>query len=423
MSKSKKTIPILKKERAEYEAALQNFYRKLGNKILSDASDPTTEKIVENDVLMRWQRLRDERALCSENILKIKNNEERLSELSKFQKEIEQTNKGNAKKAARLKPDFLLTIYKEFYSQCPTLFAPAKNDISEIEDKLSSIISELEKLEQDKKESKIFSKLMISSKIVSQKQKQKKLEKNIADILAEKITEPQTSEEITKLYEQGYLSGDAKKQFEELRQLHNYEDEAKKRSAMIGEEKDFVLKNLSELEADSKSAKKINELNTKIKQLDFNIDEILDSIAKNFVDRFYDEEGISLADENSDDLDRNAYSELLKKAASIRKKLAGVKYNILYFETMQKIQDEKIRILNAEKGIKNSKQTIQEMEEKINRLEESKKNSEDEVVQLQTEADNLKEKISIFTDENFQDENLTAENFIDTNSTETEEQD
>ena len=82
MKNTTKTIPMLKKELSEFTADISGFYKTLGNKLLLDAANPVSEKNVpEKESLIHWQKLRDERTVCTNSIFEIKTNTARLLEL------------------------------------------------------------------------------------------------------------------------------------------------------------------------------------------------------------------------------------------------------------------------------------------------------------------------------------------------------
>ncbi len=413
MENNIKTIPILRKEMAEYELELKNSYSNLGNKLFNDANNPTQDKtIITNDELIEWQNLRDERENCSESILNIKKNSDRLSELNNFEKEINSASKTTTKKINQLKPKFLKTLYKDFAPNCPSVFSPVIDEIHQIEAEIATLSEAKSQLEQDKKSAGFFSKISFAPKFASNKRKISKLENKITDILTKNVTNIQDNTEIKNLYSFEAFSDEMKKQFEELSELYASMDESNKKLSSLNEETDFVTKTLSELGVEKNHSKRVSALNQEIKRIDSKLDEVLKNSGLRFVDEFYDVEGKSLTGKPVDSDALKDYTELLNRSSSLRKEIAKIQYNIQYCEVQEKITYENNKIANAERTIKNSEKSIEEAKARIQEAELNKQKAEDELVSLNLESDKLKAK--------FADEGSAVETQSET-STEAEE--
>lgn len=85
MKNTDKTIPVLTKELKEFEAGLTEACRSLGHRLLADSADPASgTALVSHEKIVQRQKLMDERAACTENILNIKSSGERITELKNF---------------------------------------------------------------------------------------------------------------------------------------------------------------------------------------------------------------------------------------------------------------------------------------------------------------------------------------------------
>ncbi len=395
MENKTKTVATLKKEVLDYELELENSYKNLGNKLFTDASNPTMDKsTIEKDELMAWQKLRDEREHLSESILNIKKNSERLSELHNFEKEVSTANKSTIKKIEALKPKFLRALYKDFAANCPTVFAPVIDEIHKNEAEIDNLNAQLKELENAKKEAKFFSKVSFVPKISSIKKKISKNENAISDLLNKNVTDIQDNQEIKNLYNFEAFTDEMKTQFEELSTLCASMNDSEKRLEMLNEEREFVTKSLSELGAENRSNKKLSSLNEDIKKLDVQIEAMLKTAGTKFVDEFYDEEGQSLTGEDFTNEELKDYSEFLRRTSFHRRKKAKAKYNIEYCEVREQINNENQKIENAERNIKNAEKAIEDAKVKIKEAEKNKQNAEDELVNLNLKADKLKEKFS-----------------------------
>ena len=405
MNNSNKTIPVLLKELKDFESKLAETYKQLGSKLLKDTADPVSvNNGVSQENFLKWQKLYDERKVCTESILDIKNNNARLSELDNFKKQIKDRLLDTKKEAEKLKGDFLLKLYKDFLPQCTALFDPLSAEIRAEEAKIHEIQEKIEALKTEKKEANFFVKLGISGKISSQELKIKNSEKKIKNILTKSDIDINTSQEVKALYDENKLFPELKKTYEEILKLGTDLSDSESRLKMIDEETGFVTQKLADAGADKNSKKRIDNFTSRIKEIDEKIDLILESAGIKYTDKFYSAEGDSALGENPSDDELGKYAAYLKKAGKYRKEISKTKYNIEFCETMQKIKAEENQIQNLNRTIKNCENAIKEAERKISNSETAIKNSEAKIADLKDLAAELEEKFADKTSEQVTEE-------------------
>ena len=394
MNNSNKTIPVLLKELKDFESKLAETYKQLGNKLLKDTADPVSvNNGVSQENFLKWQKLYDERKVCTESILDIKNNNARLSELDNFKKQIKDRLLDTKKEAEKLKGDFLLKLYKDFLPQCTALFDPLSAEIRAEEAKIHEIQEKIEALKTEKKEANFFVKLGISGKISSQELKIKNSEKKIKNILTKSDIDINTSQEVKVLYDEDKLSSELKKTYEEMLKLSTDLTDSENRLKMIEEETGFVTKKLADTGADKNSKKRIDNFTSRIKEIDENIDSILESTGLKYAENFYSPEGDSALGENPSDEELGKYAGYLKKAGTYLNEITKTKYNIELCELMQKIKAEENRIQNFNRTIKNSENAIKEAEKKISDSETGIKTAQAKIADLEDYAKKIEEKL------------------------------
>ena len=394
MNNSNKTIPVLLKELKDFESKLAETYKQLGNKLLKDTADPVSvNNGVSQENFLKWQKLYDERKVCTESILDIKNNNARLSELDSFKKQIKDRLLDTKKETEKLKGDFLLKLYKDFLPQCAALFDPLSAEIRAEEAKIREIQEKIEALKTEKKEANFFVRLGLSGKISSQELKIKNSEKKIKNILTKSDIDIYNSQEVKALYDENKLSSELKKNYEEILKLGTDLTDSENRLKMIEEETGFVTQKLADTGADKNSKKRIDNFTIRIKEIDENIDSILESTGLKYAENFYSPEGDSALGENPSDEELGKYAVYLKKAGNYRKEITKTKYNIELCELMQKIKAEENRIQNFNRTIKNSENAIKEAEKKISDSETGIKTAQAKIADLEDYAKKIEEKL------------------------------
>lgn len=397
MTNTTKTIPILKKDLNEFTAEISGFYKTLGNKLLLDAANPVSEKNVpEKESLIHWQKLRDERSVCTNSIFEIKTNAARLLELGKFRKEAEETKKTSIKKIEETKAGFLTDLYKNFLSRCPNLFSEVMEKVHPVEAAIDEMYSEITTLEKQKEKANFFSRIGLSGKVTAQKSKIKKAEKNISSILVNGIEGIQSSEEIKTLLQEESFPDGLKTDYNNICSLYNSLEDSAKRITMIDEETEFINSKLANLDAQKNSGKRISTITAQIKKIDLAIDKIVEEVGLNYANEFFNEEGKFTGGENFSVENLGVYSEQLHRIGLQREKIAKTAYNIEYCETLQKIKTEETRIENLNRIIKNSEAAIESATKKIEESKISIINAQNEISSL---TDYSQELFAKFADE------------------------
>ena len=360
-----KTIPVLTRELKELETELSGVYRLLGHKVLADSADPSSNKTAAaNTEIIKWQKLKDERASCTENILNIKSSGERITELKNFLRQIEKTNKAVKKDIEKTKSDFLWYLYKNTFASCTELFKNVQEAAAKQNKIIDEASAELEGLQAEKERAGFFSKLAVSHKITVKQGKIKKAEQEIKKALAESIADIRSCREVKTLYETDGFPAEIKSIYENLLHLYGGLEAGEERIGTINEEKKRVTAVLEELGAEKSAGKQLHFFTARIKETDAEIEAMAEKAGSDYADTFYLPNGKPVA-EASGPYTQDGYADYLERIRGFRVKIEKTKYDIEICRINGQIKNEEKKIENLHRIIKNSKTEIEKAEKRI----------------------------------------------------------
>ena len=376
MANIEKDVLLLKRKLDETNSELIASYKRLGKKLLlSDSSYSINE-----DAVASYNKMLEERALLTGNILEIKNSYERLTELGKFKKQVSKSLKETDSSISKLKLRFTLSFYKAFKEL--DYFRTLDEEIDRSEKEIEELSSSTEALEEEKKEAGFLSKFNINRKIAGNKFKTSLLQKNIEKRLCKHSDEIFEAEEVSSLLNEGKMT-------DELSSLYNtiVEEEASKkdldnRILDIEEEERFLLDKMQELCGNVQYSKQISNLNLQVKKLDDDVDEVLKNIAIEFVTPFLD-------DTSKETEKPSAYSDDIDEIKNLKLLLETINYNIEYCNLNTKKDSISTKITYMNKAIENCENEIKNYEQRIEKLKEDIKNGNEEKQQIDKELSKL----------------------------------
>ena len=360
-----KTIPVLTRELKELETELSGVYKLLGHKVLADSADPSSNKTAAaNTEIIKWQKLKDERASCTENILNIKSSGERITELKNFLRQIEKTNKAVKKDIEKTKTDFLWYLYKNTFASCTELFKNVQEAAAKQNKIIDEASAELEGLQAEKERTGFFSKLAVSHKITVKQGKIKKAEQEIKTALNKAVDDIRFSQEIKTLYEADGLPSEIKAKYENLLNLYEGLDSSEERVYAINEEKKAAANTLEKLGAGKNADKQTHHFTVRVKEIDAEIGAMTEDTGLRYANRFYLPGGKPAA-ENFDAYAQDGYADYLERIRGFRVKIEKTKYDIEICRINGQIKNEEKKIEKLNRSIKNSKTEIEKAEKRI----------------------------------------------------------
>lgn len=376
MANIEKDILVLKRKLDATNAELIASYKRLGKKLLlSNSSSSVNEESV-----LSYNKMLEERALLTSNILEIKTSYERLTELAKFKKQISKSLKETDNSVSKLKLRFTLSFYKSFKDL--DYFKLLDDEIEKAEKEIEELSSSTEALDEEKKEAGFLSKFNINRKIAGNKFKSSLLKKNIERKLCKHIDEIFEAKEVSSLFNEGKMT-------DELTSLYNtiFEEQTSKkdldnRILDIEEEESFLLDKMQELCGSVQYSKQISNFNLQVKKIDEEVDELLKNIAVEFVSPFLDE---ASKDVESSDL----YSDDIEEIRNLKLQVETIDYNIEYCNLSTKKDSISSKITYMTKAIENCKNEIKNYEQRIEKLKEDIENSNQEKQEIDKELSKL----------------------------------
>lgn len=397
MEKINTNIFNLQKMLADDEAALSVSYKSFGKKLLSDTVNPVKNiSAVEEKTSAEYQKLIDERNFCAESILEIKSSSARLEELDKFKKQVLKNQKEIENKISETRQRFVLALYADFKNGEQSCFESLAYLQAETETEIEELHEVIETLTAEKKEANILGKLGINRKIAGCKLKisslQKKLEKQIIKNAEEIFSCP----DVKFLYDTQKFSRGLTADYEKVLQLQTSKADASQHLANISEEYAFLTGKLSQLNASSSASKKTAALNSRMREIDFQTDAILEKCGKEYADSLADAEGnFKVGNIESQNLP-DGYKSFAEEIAVLRKRISKTNYNIEYCKTLLQKEEAEAKIVSLNKAIESYKLSIKTFKERISAAENDIKASENDKTAIE---EKLKELFAKFNEE------------------------
>lgn len=365
MNELRKSIQNLTIQLDDKRKELSDTNYKFGEKLLSDAVDPLVlSGAVSQERIDSWQIVRNQREANTKNLLDIKTALNRQQELERFRKELsallEKENvdlNGNlsvlGKLLSDIKADQNEPELQEFFAQ----ISPEKNELEKLEQKQDKLRTDLATANFF---NKMFAQLKIAGITSSIRQVRSRLDKKLAI-------------ETGKLVEKGFTDTnffglDSSSIMDQITKVTVIKERIKgleERDQNLKEELSAELERLSDLGVSSSNPNaRLAELRSLIKDNDKKIDLIVALSAREYTDKFLDENGRSLLGNTGDGhtfSDMGMYAHQLEFIALLRSEIFKISRNIEILETELKIE-------NLDKSISSYKKAKTDCQQKIQQL-------------------------------------------------------
>jgi len=367
MDQQRKTIQTLTAALDEKRDELTSLYRQFGGKLLADSSSadivaaPLPPARVD-----AWRSLMSARESDTQSILDIKDAVNRQKELQQFRKELERTI-DEQKAAYRQSLEALgLELYRQYTEADEPAFGASHRGATEEYGVLNSLVSRQEDIREKLGDSGFFSKIFLQFKQAGLASKIRQSRLRAVRILA-------TGAE-TLIKDAGFsVSEGSHENSQGLQSLIAAAranlarlDDIRSRSTTVDQDVAAVNTVLQSLAAADNPARRMDELRGRIRDNDKRIDSLTIMSAREYSDKFLDDEGSSLLGDTRDGhtfSDMGAYSHQLERVAAYRAEIATIRRKVDVLETSLKIEA-------IDRNVVSYQRTIEDYERKIQRFQE-----------------------------------------------------
>lgn len=378
MADIEKDILVLKRKLDEVNGQLIASYKRLGKRLLLSGSVPSS---IDDELVLSYNKMLEERTLLTSNILEIKSSYERLTELYKFKKQISKSLKETDSSISKLKARFALSFYKSFKNL--DYFTTLDGEIEKAEKEIEALSASTEALDEEKKDAGFLSKFNINRKIAGNKFKISLLKKNIEKRLCKHSNEIFEAEDVSSLLDEGKMMDEEINLYKTILEEEISKKDLDARILDIEEEERFLLDKMQGLCGNISHSKQISNLNLQIKKIDESVDEILKNIAIEFVTPL-------LGDISEVSEELASYSDDVKEIKDLKLQIETINYNIEYCNLNLKKDSISNRITYMNKAIENCEKEIKNYETRIEKLKEDietgnneKEEISDELIRLE----------------------------------------
>jgi len=372
MVRIEKDISILKKKLDACNEELLSSYRKLGEAILSRSIEDDNNALpLDANIVLDYHKLVEERAETTESILEIKAAYDRLTELSKFKKQIVKSAKEIDISLTKSKSRFALLFYKAFGDNTEFSSLDGYEDIEKIEEDIKAILEANEAYSEEKKEANFLAKFNLNRKIAGNKLRMSLMRKNIEKAISKRSEDIFNFLSVTTLYEKGEMQEDLENLYKKIKLDEQTKLDLDGRLKDIQEEETFLNDKMQNVCDTLSYSRQVANLSQKVKDLDSKIDTTLQKASIDFLTLFIEEDN-TIAKDAKDSNVYSTYSKDIKEIASLRKELYLLNLNIEHCELANKKNSisNKIDAMNrvvdsCEEGIKSYQKRISSMKEGI----------------------------------------------------------
>ncbi|MGP1439464.1 MAG: hypothetical protein ACTTJ3_01840 [Treponema sp.] len=379
MANIEKDTLVLKRKLDKFNEELQTSYKRIGKKLLLSI-DEVKHVSINEELVSSYNGMLEERSLLTNNILEIKSSHERLTQLYKFKKQILKSIKEADSSISKLKIRFSISFYRSFKEL--SYFTTLDNEIEKVEEEIEELLSSTQTLDEEKKDASFLGKFNINRKIAGNKFKVSLLKKNIERRLCKHSNDIFEAEEVSNIFNEGKMTDEQVHLYKAISEEEMSKKDLDKRISDIEEEETFLLEKMQTLCENNSHVKQISNLNTQIKKIDEAVDEVLKTVAIDFVAPFLDD---SLErTENSAE-----YCDDIQEIKDLKLQIQTINYNIEYCNLNLKKDSISTKITYMNKAIENCEKEIKNYEERIEKLKEDIETSNEEKQDITEELSKL----------------------------------
>jgi len=370
MDSQRKAIQGLTASLDEKRAGLLAFYGKFGSKLLSDSVETVDQApAIPRERIDAWQSLMKSREADTGAILDIKAAVSRMHELQRFKRELD---RNLAAENLRYREQLegigkaIFDRYSEFGDSIRAQFEGTRERASVEGNTLSRLEEKRERLRMELEESGFFGQMLVQFRMAGLASNIRLHKNRFLSILSDGAEKLVSSGIIEDLRESGTLDSRSSGFYAVLGEVASRRDELKLRAESLEDDQSMVRSTLEQYAASDNPSRRIDDLRFRIKETDKRIDALVILSAREYCDKFIDDDGISVLGGGAEGQsfgDMGAYSRYLEDVAHLRSEVSEIRGKIEILET-------KIKIETIERNIAVWERSCGEAERKISMLQE-----------------------------------------------------
>jgi hypothetical protein len=397
MDLQRKTIQGLTSALDEKREELSAFYRQFGGKLLADSGDPDIGAgALARERIENWHSLRSSRESDTQAILDIKAAVTRQQELAKFHRELEL----NVTRENGLYREQLGELGKSFYERYTDADAPVFGTAWEQASREGRALIDLEdtqeRLHKDLEASGFFGKMFAQFKMAGLASNIRLHKARILRIFEDGARELISKGVLEERISSGSLDAGISGLYSGIREIEGRIAVLKERSESLESDLAAVRDTLEMNKASENPSRRMDELRHRVSDTDKRIDSLVVLSAREYSDKFLDEDGVSLLGNTGDGhtfSDMGAYSHQLEQVAQLRSVISQIRRKIEVLETTIKIDAMDRNIASFERSTAECERKIQHYTEMIESLSRSIGDAREERRSLVEYRDSVQAKI------------------------------
>jgi hypothetical protein len=364
MDQQRKTIQSLTVTLDSKREELTSFYRQFGEKMIQDSRDSDSGAgAVPADRVSSWKALMASRENDTRMILDIKSAVVRQQELHKFRKEID-ASVADEKSARRVQLERLgSALYRNFDSERDgSSFGKFHEDASCQENILIQYEEKQDRLKHELLDAGFFGKMFAQFRMASLATNIRQHRSRLNSIFSDGARRLVDSGEIARRAEAGLSSPEQDASYTRIVEIGERLSEIAHRVETLDADQTAVAETFSACGATGNPPRRLDELRGRIKETDKRIDTLTVLSAREYSDKFLDEDGRSVLGGVGDGntfSDMGAYAHQLEQVAQRRSAISVIKKRIDLLETSLRIESLDRNIAGYERSIADSERKIE----------------------------------------------------------------
>lgn len=397
MDASRKAIQNLTVSLDEKREELNGFYRQFGAKMLNDSSDTSVlAGALSNERVEAWRTAMSAREADTQAILGIKDAIRREQELLSFKKELEVTLHDEKARLTRLLEDLGRSFYGYYTQNDSKVFGETYDKATTEGNNLIMLEEKQDLMQKQLLESGFFGKIVTQLRMAglsSSIRQQKTRVMRIFSDGAEKLISDGTLE--SRILE-GEFDNQFAKTYTEVKESRTALTEIKKRADSLEADLGAIADLFTGFGAGTNPFKRMDALRFSVKEADKRIDSLILLSAREYSDKFLDEDGLSLLGDTGDGhtfSDMGSYAHQLEQIALLRSDISVIRRKIELLETIFKIESIEKQIVAHERTIVDYERKIKSFQEMSEILRKNITESNEEKLRLIERRDTIEKTI------------------------------
>ncbi len=386
MDAQRKSIQSLTVGMDEKREELSALYRQFGAKLLNDSVNGESSALgLDADRVESWRSFMQTRETDTQTVLDIKAALSRLTELSQFRKQLESSrNEGTAQLDQRLEAfgELLNGIETD---NAELLFGDAWASLRSLSATVTDLEGRRDSIREELESSGFFGKMKAQFKLSGVesdlRQKREKLAKALRNIGRAAME----SEAFRDRAESGDFSPEVIKALNAAKEARVQMEELSGRSESLDSDIQLVKDGLEDAGALENPQRRMEELRNRIRETDRRIDSLTALAAREYTDKFYDEDGrtrLGSQDESAESAGLGTYAQQLERASLLRREIGDLRTKIEILETGIKIEA-------LDRNIGQWRHTVKDYEQRIRKYQELIATTERDIGEAEAERERL----------------------------------